>query len=228
MSSKLLQLPSQSQQTFYSSATRTSALTKHQPFFHIHHGSSEPLARNELPPLFLVSLVELMTLIYNADAASPSLLHTRLITPSTLTDPLVEGQEMGMQQQFSLEDPQSRLKWLPPSKPKGQRSPAPTRRYQLSWNQHYPGNLPTPTILQSLYSFAEIANHYVKLSFHQILIPLEFAIPLTPYRLPFSFNESLAILPFQVTNKLTNQPKNPPPLPPKEPFLFHFLVLFRL
>ena len=49
-------------------------------------------------------------------------------------------------------------------------------------------------------SFAVTVNHYVKLSYHQILVPLQFTILLTPSLFPFSFNGSLAILPFQVTN----------------------------
>ena len=132
-------------------------------------------------------------------APSPSFLHTRLITPSALMDPLVEEQETGVQQQLSLEDPQSSLKWLPPSKPMEERSPVPTRRKQLPWNQHHPGHPPTPTTLQSPYSFAQITNHYVKLSFHQILKSLQFTIPVTPFLLPSSFNGSLSILPFQIT-----------------------------
>ena len=92
--------------------------------FHLYHGSLAPFTKDELPQLFLVSLVKLMTLIENAVAALPPLLHIRLITPSTLMDPLVEGQETGLQQQLSLEDPQSSLKWIPnPSKPKEEHSP---------------------------------------------------------------------------------------------------------
>ena len=37
---------------------------------------------------------------------------------STPMDPLVEGQETGVQLQLSLEDPHSSLKWSPPSKQK--------------------------------------------------------------------------------------------------------------
>ena len=62
-----------------------------------------------------------------------------------------------------------------------------------------PGHLPTPTILQSPYFFAKIVSPCVKLSFHPILEHSQFTIPSTPYRLPSSFNGSLAILPFQVT-----------------------------
>ena len=141
-----------------------------------------------------------MTLIYSADAVSPSLLRTRLNTPSTLMDPLVEGEEIGTQQQMSLEDPQSNVKCLPPPKPKGDRSPAPTRKKQLPGNQEYPGHLPMPTILQSPYSFAQITNHSVELSYHQILVPLQFTIPFSPSHLPSSFNGYLAILKFQVPN----------------------------
>ena len=47
-------------------------------------------------------------------------------------------------------------------------------------SQHYHGHQPTPTILQSSYSLAETANPYVKLSFHQIHVPFQFIIPLTP------------------------------------------------
>ena len=43
-------------------------------------------------------------------------------------DPLVEGQETGAQQQLSVEDPQSSLKWLPPSKPKEERLLAPKKK----------------------------------------------------------------------------------------------------
>ena len=55
--------------------------------------------------------------------------------------------------------------------------PAPTRKKQRPWNQHYPGHPLMPTILQSPYSFAQIANHYVKLSYHKIWIPGHSVIP---------------------------------------------------
>ena len=103
-------------------------------------------------------------------------------------------------QHLSLEDPQSSLKWLLPSKPKGDRSPVPTRRKQVPWSQHYPGPPPMLAIFQWPYSFAQITNHYVTLSYHQIFVPLQFTIPLTSPRLPSSFNGSLAILTFQVMN----------------------------
>ena len=67
----------------------------------------------------------------------------------------------------------------------------------LSWTS---ANANHPSILQSPYFFAEIVNHCVKLSYHQIIVPLQFTLPLTPSLLPSSFNESLAILPFQLTN----------------------------
>ena len=76
--------------------------------------------------------------------------------------------------QLSLEDPQSSLKWLPPSKPKEILSPAPTRRKQLPWNRYYRGYPPMPTILNHYIFFAQIVNHYVKLSCHQI--PRTFSI----------------------------------------------------
>ena len=68
-------------------------------------------------------------------------------------DPLVEGQETRAQQQLSLEDSHSSLKWLPPSKSKEEHLQASTRKKQLIWNQHDPGHPPTSTILQSSYSF---------------------------------------------------------------------------
>ena len=49
------------------------------------------------------------------------------------------------------------------------------------------------------FSFAQIENHYVKHSFHQILEPLQFTIPLTLFCLTSSFNRSLVILAFQET-----------------------------
>ena len=110
------------------------------------------------------------------------------------------GTKTGAQYQLSLEDPQSILKWLQTSKSKEECSPAPTRRKQLPWKKLYAGNPPMPIILQSLHSFAQIANHFVKPSFHQILVPLQVTIPLTPSCLPSSLNGSLAILPFQITN----------------------------
>ena len=67
-------------------------------------------------------------------------------------DPLVEGQKTG----FSLENLQSSVKWLPPSKPKEEHSAAPTKRKQLPWNQH--GHPPTPTILQSPYFCTDIKS----------------------------------------------------------------------
>ena len=172
---------------------------KTSTIFHLQDGSLTPLARKELPPLFVVSLGGPMILIYNDDAVSPSLACTRLIASSTPMDPLVGGKETGVQQKLPLENSQSSLKWLPSSKAKEERSPIPTRR-KLPRNQHYSGHPPVPIILQSLYSFAEIQNHYVKLLFYQILAPLQFTIPLTPSRLPSSFNGSLAILLFQLTN----------------------------
>ena len=98
----------------------------------------------------------------------------------------------------------------------------------LSWNQHYPGHTPTPTIFQSPYSFAQTANPYVKLSFHQILEPSQFTITSTPYHLPFWFSGSFAILQFQTTIELTKQPKKLPPLSETQSFVFLFLVPFRL
>ena len=163
-----------------------------------------------------------MALIWSADAVSLLLLHTRLISPM---DPLVERREMGAQQQFLLEDPQSSMKWLPLSKPKEERSPAPTRRKQMLWNQHNPGHPLMTTIFQSPYSFGQIVNHYVKLLYHQILVPLQFTIPLTP---PPPFNGSLTILPFQVMNLPTKQPKKSPLSPPTQSFLFLFSALYRL
>ena len=41
-----------------------------------------------------------------------------------------------------------------------------------------------PTILQSSSSFAQTVNPYVKLSYHQVLVPFQFIIPLTPFPLP--------------------------------------------
>ena len=40
---------------------------------------------------------------------------------------------------------------------------------------------------------AAAVNPYVKLSYHQIFVPLQFTIPLTPFHLPFSFNGYSAI-----------------------------------
>ena len=108
--------------------------------------------------------------------------------------------EIGLQQQLPLEDPQSSLKLLPPSKLKVERSPALTRRKQLLWNQLQSGHPPMTTILQSPSTFSETVNPYVKLSYHKILIPLQFTIVLIPFPLSFLFNGSLAILPFKVTN----------------------------
>ena len=52
-------------------------------------------------------------------------------------DPLVEGQETGVQLQLSLEDPLSSLKWSLPLKQEEEPLPAPMRRKQLPWNLHY-------------------------------------------------------------------------------------------
>ena len=143
-------------------------------------------------------------------------------------DRLVEGQEMGVRQQQSLEDPLSSLKSLPPSKSEGELLRAPMRQRQLSWNQDYPGHPPTPTILQSPYYFAGTVSPCVKLSFHPILEHCQSTIPSTLYCLPFSLNRSLAILPLQVTIQLTKQPKTPPPFPQTQFFLFLSLVSFTL
>ena len=72
-----------------------------------------------------------------------------LCTPMDL---LVDGQEIGVQLQLSLEDPHASLMWSPPSQQKEEYLPAPMRRKQLPWNQHYPGHPPMPPILQSPYS----------------------------------------------------------------------------
>ena len=60
---------------------------------YLHRGNKAPLLKNELPPLFLESLVELMTLTYGANAASPPLLHIRLTILSKPMDPLVTERE---------------------------------------------------------------------------------------------------------------------------------------
>ena len=99
--------------------------------FHLHHDSKAPLTKDELPQLFLESLAELMTPTLNANADSTPSLHIRLITLSTLMDPLVEGQEVGVQLKLLLEDPHSSLKWSPPSKQNEEHLPAPMRRKQL-------------------------------------------------------------------------------------------------
>ena len=144
-SSKLLKFLSKSQELstllplFYHTNFN---IDKTSSISHLHHGSLASFTKDELPPLFLVSLVKLMTLIENNDAALPPLLHIRLITPSTLMDPLVEGQETGLQQQLSLEDPQSSLKWLSPSKPKEEHSPV-AMESALSWT---PTNTNHPSI----------------------------------------------------------------------------------
>ena len=97
------------------------------------------------------------------------------ITSSTLMDPLEEGQETGMQQQLSLGDPLSRMNWSPPLKQKVEHLPAPMRRKQLSWNQHYPGHPPTTTSLQYSYYFALtvsfiLSSNIVNPQFHQLHI----------------------------------------------------------
>ena len=114
-------------------------------------------------------------------------------------DLVVEGQETGVQQQLVTRASHSSLKWLPPSKTKEKHLPAPMRRKQLPWVQHYPRHPPTPIILRSPYSFAQTANPYLKVSFHQILKPSQFTFPSTPYHFPSSCSGSLVILPFQVT-----------------------------
>ena len=131
--------------------------------------------------------------------ASPPSLHIRLITLSTPMDLLVEGPETEVQLQLSLEDPHSSLKWSPPSKQKEEHSPAPMRRKQLPWNQHYPGHPPTPTIPQSPYSYAQIVRPCVKLSSRPILEHSQSTIPSTLYRLPSSVNGYLTILLFKVS-----------------------------
>ena len=127
---KLKNFPLSCHQTF--NTDRTSFI------FHLHHGSKAPLTKDRLPPLFLESLVEMMTPTQDANAASPPLLHIRLIRLSTPMDPLVEEQETGVQLPFSLEDPLSSLKWLPPSKQKEGLLPTLMRRKLLPWILHYP------------------------------------------------------------------------------------------
>ena len=189
--------------------------------FYLHHGSLAPVTRDELPPLFLVSLVELMTLIKNADAASSPFLLT------TLMDLLVE-EKKGVPQQLSLDDPHSSLKWLPPSKPKEEHSPVHSVKNiqsALSWIFRN-ANQPSISILfctdsKSLCE-ALISSNPRTSSIHNSINSL------TLFRFPSLFNGSLAILPFQVTNQPTKQPKKTPQLPQTQSFLFLFLVIFRL
>ena len=61
----------------------------------LHRSNKAPLLKNGLPPLFLESLVELMTLTYGVNASSPLLLHISLTTLSTPMDLLVMEREMG-------------------------------------------------------------------------------------------------------------------------------------
>ena len=82
--------------------------------------------------------------------------------------------------------------------------------------------------LQSPYSFAQKESPYMKLSFQPLLEHSQFTIPLTPYHLPSSFNESLAILSFQVMIQRTKQPKKPPPLPQTQFFLFLFFSFIQV
>ena len=69
----------------------------------------KPLTTDDLPPLFLELLVELMTITLNGNVAFPPSLRIRLITLSTLMGPLVEERETGVQLQLSLVDPLSNL-----------------------------------------------------------------------------------------------------------------------
>ena len=101
------------------------------------------------------------------------------------------------------------------------------RKKQLPWNLHYSGHSPTPTIIQSPYSFAQTVSPCAKPSSHSILEHSPSTIPSTLFCLPSSSSGSLAILTFQVTILLTKQPKKPPPLPQTQFFLFLYLVLFK-
>ena len=94
------------------------------------------------------------------------------------------------------------------------------RKKQLPWNLHYPGHSPMATIIQSPYSFAQTVIPCVKPSSHPILEHSPSTIPSTPFRLQSLSSGSLAILPFQVTFSLTQQPKKPPTLPQTQFFLF--------
>ena len=105
-------------------------------------------------------------------------------------DPLVEGQEMGAQQQLSLRGSPIQPEVVTTIKTKGRtfassyEEEAAAMELALSWTSTN-ANHPVITIL-----FCRDSK------FHQILVPLQFTIPLTPS----SFNGSLAILLFQVTN----------------------------
>ena len=77
--------------------------------FHLHHGSKAPLTTDELPPLFLELMVELMSITLNRNVAFPPSLHIRLIMLPTPMGPLVREQETGVQLQLSLENPPSSL-----------------------------------------------------------------------------------------------------------------------
>ena len=124
--------------------------------------------------------------------------HTLCITSDWLhhlMDPLVEGQETRPQQQLSVQHEvvttiKTKGRMLTSSYEEG---PA-AMESALSWRSTNASN-PSTTIL-----FCTDSKSLVKLAYQEILILLQFTIPLTPSPIPFSFNGSLTILPFQVMN----------------------------
>ena len=54
------------------------------------------------------------------------------------------------------------------------------RKKWLPWNLHYLGQAPMPTIIHSLFSFAQTVSPCVKPSYHRILERSPFAIPSAP------------------------------------------------
>ena len=101
------------------------------------------------------------------------------------------------------------------------------RKKRLPWNLHYPAHSPTPTIIQSPYSFEQTVSPCLKPSSHPILEHSPSTIPATSFRLPSSSSGSLAILPFQATISPTKQPKKPQSSPQTQLFPFLYLVLFK-
>ena len=78
--------------------------------FHLHHGSIAPLKKDELPPLFLVSQVELITpdLKHRCSLTTIASQQANYIIYMNL---VVEGQETGVQQQLVTRASYSSLKW---------------------------------------------------------------------------------------------------------------------
>ena len=159
MPSESLKLLSKSWSMFHSPATRPSTQTKHN-LFSISTMTAELLTRRMNCHLFSWNHWLSWWLQPNSQCSITTIASYQSHCVIYIDGSASRGTRNGLgeggrgQLQLLLEDPHSSLKSSPPSKGKEGLLPANMRRKQLPQNLHYPGHPPTPTILQSPYTFA--------------------------------------------------------------------------